>query len=156
MAPLSLLFIVTATDTRCTPNCSETTCACLCKRKTQFPFGSGMTSTSRKQARVVTSIPSALRVASFAAKQAAYRRADFLETLQKSISLLVKIPCSGAQCSRVSSRSTRLLSMISIPDPTITLHDLSLLHRANRPDCNESFQTVFGAHLGIGLNNTRT
>jgi len=148
MAPLSLLLIVTATDTRCTPNCSETACACPCKRKAHFPFGSGRTSTSRKQARVLTSIPSALRAASFAAKQAAYRRADFFETLQKSISLLVKIPRSGAQGSRASSRSTRLLSMKSIPDPTITVHDLSLLHRANRPDCNYSLHLRAGPTLG--------
>ncbi len=71
MALLYFFVVVIDTQIRLTPNLSASLSVRVCNRTSCLPSGLTKTSTSRRNPRSATSIPSAFNVASFAEKQAA-------------------------------------------------------------------------------------
>ncbi len=78
-------------------------------------------SASRNSPRSDTSIPKAFKVASLAAKQAAKRCSGLPLRLQQAISAAVNTPSQTRHRDRASSPATRLVSIRSVPNPTIML-----------------------------------
>ncbi len=121
MAPVCLFVIAIARLMRRTPNRVALDWRRACRASPYSRPPQHLTSTSRKTAKSFTSVPKALRAASLAAKQSAYRNEGRRLLLQHVISSLLNTPSSRAQLPCANSRSTRQFSIRSIPRPTITM-----------------------------------